>query len=137
MYLPSNSTNPRRSLSVGSEKDLSHHIPHKEEYQAIMSTFQKQMQEVLDNLPKMNELVYQHNCLSVSTKTIKFSSGQNIKPITFMKFQYFKLLHSCLIMIHVRNIDVKKNQSSSLDEETKRVSLSAEDFDPEDPLRPD
>ena len=68
------------------------------------------MQNLLDHLPKMNNLVYrqsQQKNFPIYTKTIQFSSGQNIKAITMMKYQYFKLLHSCLIMVHSHSIDAK------------------------------
>ena len=38
-------------------------------------------------------------------KILPFSSGENVKAISPMKFQYFKLIHNCLLMIQIKDKD--------------------------------
>ena len=72
------------------------------------------MQELLDELPFINHLVYRppflHTSAPQTSKTIKFSSGQNIKTITLMKYQYFKLIYSVLVMIHSKTINISARE---------------------------
>ena len=71
-----------------------------EDYKLLLVDFRESMQFLLDKMPDISTLVYSEGEV-VSPKYIPFSSGQKIKKISFMKYEYLKLLHNCLIMLQI------------------------------------
>lgn len=70
------------------------------------------MQYVLNGLEVITKLVYNEGenvSANSYSKVIPFSSGENVKAITFMKLEYFKLLHNCLIMIQCKDIEPRSS----------------------------
>lgn len=51
----------------------------------------------------MTKIVYTEGEIGSSSKSIPFSSGQKIKPVTMMKLEYLQLLQKCLAMIQYKD----------------------------------
>lgn len=57
---------------------------------------------MLNNLYAMTRIVYGEG--ESNSKSIPFSSGQKIKPISFMKFQFLNLINNSLLLIRTKDL---------------------------------
>lgn len=69
-------------------------------YVEMLENYRQQIQFLLDQMPILNKIVFNSNYPS---KSYPFSSGQDIKPVSFMKYNYFKLLYSSMVVIQQKD----------------------------------
>lgn len=78
-----------------------------EEFISMTTQFKSQIQYLLNQLGTISKIVYnegeQGKGISMS-KILPFSSGENVRAISPMKYEYFRLIHNCLLMIQIKDI---------------------------------
>lgn len=59
----------------------------------VMTEFSIQLTEIFTKLPELSQIVKK-----TQTRVTPFSSGQNVKPITLCKYEFFELMYNCLLL---------------------------------------
>lgn len=93
----------------------------------MIKEYQTQIQYLLDCMPILNRIVYNS---PFQAPQIKFTSGQEIKQITFMKYHYFCLLYHCLVLLQQNDIkDLEEKQMATERYISNSGSKRSENFD--------
>lgn len=59
----------------------------------VIKEFQFQIQIIFQSLPDISNILKQ-----LPIKFLPFSSGQNIRPVTLYKYEFFQLIYNCLVL---------------------------------------